>query len=104
MERETLYITGEARTNMDNAITKIYGLFYIAMEVDRKSGDIYCFDCNATLELTRDFVKRIFEGKNIVKDEEKIISEINTRYLASSAKAITVAYRDTLQKYKKING
>lgn len=103
VERETLYITGEARTNIDNAITKIYGLFYIALEVDRKTGDIYRFDCNATLELTKDFLKNIFEGKNILKDEEEICNEINRRYFASSSRAIIVAYRDALQKFKKIN-
>lgn len=103
MEKETIYITGEARTNIDNAITKIYGLLYIALEVDRKTGNIYRFDCNATLELTKDFLKNIFEGRNILKDEEEIFNEINSRYFASSSKAIIVAYRDAIQKFKKIN-
>ena len=54
MDKRTLYITGEARTNMDNAITKIYGVFYMAFEVVEQTGEIVEVDCNATLELTRD--------------------------------------------------
>lgn len=103
MDKETLYITGEARTTMDNAITKIYGVFYIAMEVEKATGAILCFDCNATLDLTKDFISKIFIGKNIILDEENIIDEINRRYLASSCRAIIVSYRDALQKYKKLN-
>ena len=30
---ETYYIVGESRTNVDNAITKEYGSFFIAFEV-----------------------------------------------------------------------
>ena len=30
---ETYYIVGESRTNVDNAITKVYGSFFIAFEV-----------------------------------------------------------------------
>ena len=103
MDRGTIYITGEARTTMDNAITKIYGVFYIALVVEKATGNILCFDCNATLDLTKDFISKIFVGKNILLDENNVIDEINKRYLASSCRAIIVSYRDALQKYKKLN-
>ena len=98
--KNTLYLTGEARTNSDNAITKIYGVFYLAFEIE-ESGEIINSDSNATLELTRDFIRKIFVGKNI-SDEDLITEEILKRYNASSTKAIITAYKDALQRYKKL--
>ena len=97
MKTKSIYFTGEARTTMDNAITKIYGTFYMAFEVDASNGKIIRTDCNGTMKLTKDFINRIFDD-----DEEKIIEEISERYYASSTRAIVVAYRDALQKYKKV--
>lgn len=98
--KNTLYLTGEARTTSDNAITKIYGVFYLAFEIE-ENGEIINMDSNATLELTRDFIRKIFVGKNI-SDEDLIIEEILKRYNASSTKAIITAYKDALQRYKKL--
>lgn len=98
--KNTLYLTGEARTNSDNAITKIYGVFYLAFEIE-ENGEIINMDSNATLELTRGFIRKIFEGKNIY-DEDLITEEILKRYNASSTKAIISAYKDALQRYKKL--
>lgn len=98
--KNTLYLTGEARTNSDNAITKIYGVFYLAFEIE-ENGEIINMDSNATLELTRDFIRKIFVGKNIT-DEDLITKEILERYNASSTKAIVSAYKDALQRYKKL--
>ncbi|NMW85424.1 DUF3870 domain-containing protein [Peptoniphilus sp. AGMB00490] len=98
--KNTLYLTGEARTNLDNAITKIYGTFYMAFEIE-ENGVIVNMDSNATLRLTRDFIRGIFIGKNIA-DEDLITDEILKRYNASSTKAIITAYKDALQRYKKL--
>ena len=102
MNNQTIYVTGEARTTIDNAITKMFGTFYIAFEVILSTDEIIDMDCNATLRLTRDFIKRIFLNYNIIKDEEILKKEIATRYFGSSSKAILTAYHDTLQHYKKI--
>ena len=99
---ETVYIIGEARTNLDNAITKIYGAFYIAFEVIPETGEIIAVDCSRTLELTKDFICRMFLNKRIEDDTEVIEAEVKRRYYGSSAKAIIVAYRDALKRYQKI--
>ena len=102
LNKQTIYITGEARTTIDNAITKMFGTFYIAFEIILSTDEIINMDCNATLRLTRDFIKRIFLNHNIIKDEELLKQEIVTRYFGSSSKAILTAYHDALQHYKKV--
>ena len=102
MKNYTIYIVGEARTTMDNAITKMIGAFYIGFEVSLISGEIIDVDCNATLRLTKDFLYRIFINKNIEKDEGNLKKEIASRYFGSSEKAVIMAYHDALQKYKRL--
>lgn len=99
---ETVYIIGESRTNLDNAITKVYGTFYIAFEIIPETEEIIEVDCSGTLELTKDFIRRLFIGKKFVTDAEQIEAEVKRRYYGSSTKAIIVAYRDALKRFKKI--
>jgi len=102
LNNQTIYVTGEARTTIDNAITKMFGTFYIAFEIVLSTDEIVDVDCNATLRLTRDFVSRLFLNHNIIKDEEMLKKEVTTRYFGSSSKAILTAYHDALQHYKKV--
>lgn len=102
MERETFFIIGESRTNLDNAITKIYGSFYVAFEVAADTGEIVDLDCSHTLTLTKDFVRRLFLHKRMLQDAEKIEAEVLRRYHGSSARAILVAYRDAAKRYQKL--
>jgi len=43
---------GESRTNTDNAITKSYGSFYMAFEVDDVTYEVLDFSCTPTIDLT----------------------------------------------------
>ena len=104
MDKRTLYITGEARTNMDNAITKIYGVFYMAFEVVEQTGEIVEVDCNATLELTRNFIRKLFLNHSILSESQFLEQEVSQRYYGSSGKAILAAYRDARQHYRQIVG
>ncbi|WP_303815276.1 DUF3870 domain-containing protein [Acidaminococcus timonensis] len=104
MDKRTIYITGEARTNMDNAITKIYGVFYMAFEVVGQTGEIVDVDCNATLELTRNFIRKLFLNHLMVEDAAFLEQEVNSLYFGSSGKAILAAYRDARQHYRQIKG
>ncbi|MEG2082865.1 MAG: DUF3870 domain-containing protein [Oscillospiraceae bacterium] len=96
---ETLFIVGESRTNLDNAITKMYGSFYIAFEVEPSTGEIIDFDCTKTIEVTQRFLSKIFIGKSLEKDYTAIEEEISRRYFGSSLKAVLVSFRDAHKRY-----
>ena len=70
MKDETVYVTGESRTSVENAITKTYGAFYVAFEINGRTGEIVEADCSGTLELTRSFVRRMFVGKRILEEND----------------------------------
>ena len=46
---ESVYLIGESRTNLDNAITKIFNSFYLAFEVDPETDQILQFGCTHTV-------------------------------------------------------
>lgn len=99
--QETVYIIGDSRTNMDNAITVIYNSYYIAFEIDVSNDKIIDVGCTHTIDITENFIKKIFMGKNIT-DSDKIELEIQRRYHGTSQKALIVSYKDALKKYQTI--
>ena len=59
-ETRTYFVIGESRTNADNAITKIYGSFYLAFEVSERTEQVVAFSCTHTLDLTENFLRKLF--------------------------------------------
>ena len=94
-----IYVVGNARTNLDKPITKSYAKFFLAFVIDEKTDEILEFEMSSIFEVTNNFVKKLFIGRNFIEDEEKIIEDIKKRYLGSSQKSIIVAYKDAMKKY-----
>lgn len=97
---ETIYIIGESRTNLDNAITLIYNSFYIAFEIDVDTDEIIDVGCTHTIDITERFIKKLLVGKNFVAGN--LEQEIKRRYHGTSQKAVIVSYRDALKKYQDV--
>ena len=96
----TYFVIGESRTNSDNAITKIYGSFYVAFEVDGESEEVLAFQCTHTLGLTEDFLKQWFIGQTFPQIGDWLEQELERRYGGSSRRAVLTAYRDALKRYR----
>jgi len=101
-DNNTVYIIGESRTNMDNAITVIYNSFYMGFEVNTETDEIVDVGCVHTISITENFIKKMFIGKSILEFEKDIDSEIKKRYHGTSQKAILVSYKDALKKYLEV--
>lgn len=97
---QTLFVIGESRTNADNAITKIYGSFYLAFEIDAQTEQVLDFNCTHTLELTEQFLKRIFVGQHFPSIDSWLEGVLERRYGGSSRRAVMVSYRDALKRYR----
>ena len=100
----SVYVIGESRTNADNAITKIYGSFYMAFEVEEKTHTILDFSCTHTLDVTERFIKKLFIGKNFLEVGNTLENELIHRYGGTSRKALLVSYRDALKRYRDMTG
>ena len=100
----SIYVIGESRTNIDNAITKIYGSFYMAFEVDENTYEVLDFSCTHTVATTENFLKKLFLGQNFMEIDKWIVEEIELRYGGSSRKAVVVAYKDALKRWEALRG
>ena len=99
----SLYIIGEARTNADNAITRIYGSFYMAFEVDRKTELVRSFNCTHTLALTEEYLSRLFLGKKFSEIGSWPDPILLQSYGGSSRRAIVSAYHDALKRFRSLS-
>ncbi len=100
----SVFVIGESRTNADNAITKIYGSFYMAFEIEDESHTILDFSCTHTLDTTEQFLRKLFLGRDFLQVGEGLEAELNRRYGGSSRKAVLVSYRDALKRYRDMTG
>lgn len=95
----SVYVIGESRTNADNAITKIYGTFYMAFEIEDETLAVLDFSCTHTIETTQNYLRKLFLGKRFPDIDGWLEDTLNRRYGGSSKKAVLVAYHDALKRW-----
>lgn len=101
-DKNTVYIIGHARTNVDNVITEKYKIFFINFIINTENDEVIDLSCTAMIPTTQQFISSIFVGKKFDMFYKEIEDEIMTRYFGSSQKALIVAYKDALKKYLEI--
>ena len=103
MERDKLCIIGNAKSQMGNPMTHQFSQFFITFIADGESGEILDLEASVVLGLTNEFIRDIFLGKSLAEVDREILEKIDRTYLGSSQKAIQVAYKDAVKKYKSWN-
>lgn len=101
-EIRTYYVIGESRTNADNAITKIYGSFYLAFEISEQTEQVVAFSCTHTLDLTENYLRKLFLGQHFPSIDSWLEEVLDHRYGGSSRRAVLVSYRDALKRYRSM--
>lgn len=99
-DNNTIYVTGMSKSNNTDPITKMYNFFFLGLILDKNTGVIIDITCNTISDITNGFIKTILVDKNLVNDLNKIIIEINERFLGTSQKALIVALKDAFNKYE----
>ena len=75
----SVFVIGESRTNSDNAITKNYGTFYMAFEVDDLTSEVLDFSCTHTISTTEAFLRKLFVGQVFPEIDEWLEKTLNRR-------------------------
>ena len=101
-DKDTIYLVGDSRTSKNNPITAQFNSFFITLIIKLEDGEIIDAGVSTMLEETRMFIKSIFIGHSMEENPQNIVDEINNRYYGSSQKALIVAWKDALKKYKSI--
>lgn len=103
-EMHSTFVIGESRTNADNAITKMYGSFYMAFEVEDVTYKVLDFSCTHTIDATERYLAKLFLGERFPDIENWLEGELERRYGGSSRKAVVVSYRDALKRWQNMVG
>ena len=98
--RDTIYISGIAKSQQHNPITQQYGRFLLGFVVNKDSGIIESCGSTVVMKSTYDFLDDLFRGLTIDTDGELIRSELENRYFGASQKAIMVAFRDAQRRFR----
>ena len=85
MERETLCIIGNAKSPKSDPITYRFVYFFITFIADAETGEIMDLEVSTALHLEVD---------------DALLEKVHTRYLGTSQRAIQVAYKDAVRKYR----
>lgn len=101
-KENTVYIIGNAKTNVENAITIQYNSFFIGFVVDITTDKIIDLSSSSTLKVTDEFIKSLLINKSFKLFDETLEEEVMKRYHGSSQKAIIAAYRDGVKRYNEI--
>ncbi len=72
----------------------------MAFEVDDTSFEVIDFSCTHTIDATERYLAKLFLGKRFPDIENWLEEELEQRYGASSRKAVAVAYREALKRWR----
>ncbi|TCO72645.1 DUF3870 domain-containing protein [Marinisporobacter balticus] len=100
--KNTVYIIGHGKTNIDNAITDQFKIFFIGFVIDTLTDEVVDAKASATIEITSEFISSIFIGKTFDSIDVAVEQEIKRRYFGSSQRAIIISYKDAVRKYKEV--
>lgn len=101
-DKNTVYVIGHGKTNVDNAITERFKIFFIGFVIDTENHEVVDLSCSATIPATQEFIASIFVGKKFDSYHKEIEDEVTRRYFGTSQKAIIIAYKDALKKYNEV--
>lgn len=100
MQPTTLCIIGNARSQADNPIAHHFSSFFITFIVDSDTGQIIDAEASVVLRTTNEFLRSLFVGKSLATVDISLEEDVRHRYLGSSQKAVIVAYKDAVKKYR----
>ena len=98
---DSLLVVGNAQVAGDNPISHRYNGFFITFILDPEGTVLDC-SASVVLPLTDRFIRSLFVGRSLVRDEALILSELDARYHGSSRKPIIVCCKDALKKFREL--
>lgn len=101
-DKDLIYIIGNSKTSVDNAITSNFNSFFIGYVVNSSTGTIMDLSCTSTIRTTEEFVYSLFIGKSLTEYDSELELDIKRRYHGSSQRAIIVAYKDAVKKFLEV--
>ncbi|KXS43447.1 MULTISPECIES: DUF3870 domain-containing protein [unclassified Candidatus Frackibacter] len=98
--KRTIFFTSYAKLPSNTTANNLYDVLACVVEVEKETGVIVDADCTLATELSRDFVKRLLKGYNLLNDFPEVINEIEERYCGNADKALITAVKKISAQYQ----
>lgn len=98
--RRKIIVTGHAMAPKGTVLYERNKLISIAVEIDWESGEILNVDSTFATALCNDFLRYLLVGKNLLKEEDKIIKEIENNFIVTSQKSLLKALEIAGERYR----
>ncbi|MDJ0783812.1 MAG: DUF3870 domain-containing protein [Desulfosarcinaceae bacterium] len=99
--KDTFLVVGNAKTTSDNPITHQWTSFFVSFLVHADDGRILDAEASVILPLSKRFIRDLFVDGSLAAEDQDLIADIQRRYHGSSRKALVVAYKDAVKKYRQ---
>ena len=86
-------VVATAAVGKENPVSMVHSKILLIFIVERATGIIVDFDVNTACNLTKEFIRSIFGGRNLITEAEEIKKVIQQNYLGASSRALIVAMR-----------
>ena len=99
---EHVCIVTSAHLGQQNPVYHVHEKMVLVLVVERDTGIIVDCDVNVICDLTRQFLQKIYCGKNLLKEIDDIRDSIQRNYFGASAKTLIIALKAARAKYLEI--
>jgi hypothetical protein len=98
-DETTVFVTGVSKLAKGDPIASIYEVFFLSAIVDLKTDIIVDVTCNTASEMTREFVRSILIGGNMVSGVDDMVQKLRNRFFGLVQKPLIVALKDAHNRY-----
>lgn len=100
--KSTVFVTGVAKPSKDDPVASTYEVFFISCIVDRSTDIIINVACNTASNMTGDFIRSLFVGRNLVTEVETMVQDVRCRFFGLLQKALIVSLKDAHNRYMMV--
>lgn len=101
---KTMVFVGYARVPEGTTARELYQLIGLALEVDMESGRVVDASCTLAVPLAEQFVRRLIVGRELGREFEGIVREIEERYHGPTQRAIVTALKAAHERFRSAAG
>jgi beta-lactamase class A len=95
------YVVGYGRLPDGTSAKHMYGVFALAIEVERETGKILEVSSTAVPDHGNEVLRKILVGKKLEDDLDHINEEIRSRFVDRTRGAVLAALEDVVRRFKE---
>ena len=99
----TIFVTGVAKVSKDDPIASSYQVFFVALILERETGEILDATCNTARDMTKNFINSILVGGNLLTGVDEMTSQIRNRFFGFVQKPLIAALKDAHNRFVVLN-